>query len=105
MSRRFVSLDRYQTSLARWGGVRPLRAPYLLRACLGPAQGYPRGYVTTLSQHPTLENALRWGSMTGSGNFGRLWVELAGAPAGPPNGAQKGSTLPLGHPGQELEAL
>ena len=59
--------------------------PVLL--CGLPFGGYPKGYVAMLSRHPSLENAQRWGrvsglcSWPGGDRAGRVWIEQAGRPA------------------------
>ena len=52
-------------------------------------RGMPWGsvkYLTTLSRHPTVANALAWGAISGlsadgQDRLGRLWIERHGAPA------------------------
>lgn len=53
-----------------------------LRLCAIPHENLPT-YVTCLSRHPTLENALRWAHMSGLMNYptGRMWIDRADAPA------------------------
>lgn len=58
-----------------------------IRLCGLPIGGYPRGYMTTLSTHGTLESALRWGRVSGLASWpdghrdGRLWIDKVGQPA------------------------
>lgn len=46
--------------------------PERYELCALPVGGYPKGYVTVLSHHATLDNALHWGTV--SGIQGRLFI-------------------------------
>jgi hypothetical protein len=43
--------------------------------------GYPKSYRALLSQHTSVENALHWAALTGTGNRGRVWIEAKGQSA------------------------
>lgn len=51
------------------------RHPIAIRARLGPAQGYTRPRVTTLSRHPDLKGALWWAARSGLVGWGVVWIE------------------------------
>lgn len=60
---------------------------YRIKLCGKPFgyEGVHGGYLTVLSRHETLGEAMRWGSISGLAAYGeregQLWIEEVGRPA------------------------